>query len=76
MGTLSLSGLTSSSLSIGFLTAEITAAGGFALGFFILFILIVIAGFLVIKYKTRTSEIDEDSDFETKKGIVKKKLDN
>ena len=36
MGTLSLVGLTSSSLNIGFLSAEITAAGGFALGFLIL----------------------------------------
>ena len=78
MGTLSLVGLTSSSLNIGFLSAEITAAGGFALGFLILFILIVIAGFLVIKYKTRTPEVDDydDADFETKKGIAKKKLDN
>lgn len=72
MDTLSLSGLTSSSFNIGFLSAEISAAGGLVLGFFILFILIIIAGFLVIKYKTSTSEFDDDSDFETNRGIAKK----
>ena len=41
-----------------------------------LFILIIIAGFLVIKYKTNSPEQHEDTDFITNRGIARNRLDN
>ena len=46
MGSLNIIGLTSSKFSIGFLSAQIAPIGGI-----ILFLLIIIAGFLIFKYK-------------------------
>ena len=68
-----LSGLTSSSLNIGFLAASINPVAAIILGIIIL--VIIIAGFLVVKYKMNTDIYDEEFANENYKGIAKKKLD-
>lgn len=73
MGSVFFSGLTSSSLNIGFLSASINPAAGIIFG--IIIIVIIIAGFLVIKYKRNTDIYEEELSKETYKGIAKKKLD-
>ena len=76
MGSLNLIGLTSSSLNIGFLSAEIAPTCGIIFGILIIFILVIIAGFLVFKYIKNIPEYDEDRAIGVNKGIAKQKLDN
>ena len=76
MGSLNVVGLTSSSLNIGFLSAEIAPACGIIFGIIILFILIIIAGFLLFKYVKKFPNYDEDRAIGFNQGIAKQKLDN
>ena len=71
MGSLDIIGLTSSKLSIGFLSAQITPIGGI-----ILFLLIIIAGFLIFKYSNNVHEHNEDRTIGANQGIVNKKIVN
>ena len=71
MGSLNIIGLTSSKFSIGFLSAQIAPIGGI-----ILFLLIIIARFLIFKYKKNFHEYNEDRIIGANQGIVKKKIDN
>jgi hypothetical protein len=71
MGSLNIIGLSTSKLSIGFLSAQITPVGGI-----ILFLLIIIAGFLIFKYSKNLHEYNEDRTIGTNQGIAKKKIVN
>lgn len=76
MGSMLLSGFTSSSINIGFLAASINPVAAFIFGIIVL--VIIIAGFLVVKYKKNTDIYDiydEELANEAYKGIAKKKLD-
>lgn len=77
MGTFSFAGATSSEMSLILASAEITSIGGFCLGILIFLILIVIAGFLIMKYRRNDfiDDDDEDRDIGVNKGIAKNKLD-
>ena len=68
-----LTGLTSSSLNIGFLTLSINPAAGIILGIVVL--VLIIAGFLIIKYKRNTARYDEELNYEANQGIVRRNLD-
>ena len=76
MGTFSFAGAASSEMSFILASAEITSIGGFCLGILIFLILIVIAGFLIMKYRRNDFiDDDEDRDIGVNKGIAKNKLD-
>ncbi len=78
MGTFSFAGAASSEMSFILASAEITSIGGFCLGILIFLILIVIAGFLIMKYRRNDfidDDDDEDRDIGVNKGIAKNKLD-
>lgn len=73
MGTVFISGLTSSSVEIGLLSAVINPVAGIIIA--IAVIVLIIVGFLVIKYKSNTSDYNEDLEERTNRGVARNNLD-
>ena len=76
MGNFSMAGLATSEGSLLLAQAQISVAGGITFGVLIILVLIVIAGFLIMKYRNNEEEKDEDREIGINKGIAKNKIDN
>lgn len=76
MGNFLMAGFSTSEGSLVLVQAQIGVAGGVIFGILIILVLIVIAGFLIMKYRNKEEEIDEDREIGINKGIAKKRIDN
>jgi uncharacterized protein YpmB len=78
MGNFNIIGLTTAEFQVASMNAEISILGGSIIGISI-FLLIIIAGFLIFKMSKNPKEYDTDDEdriIGANKGISKNKIDN
>ncbi len=77
MGTFNVLGLATANFNIATLSLEISLAGGIIIGLVVLFLILVIAGFLIFKLINydKDKDIDEDRILGENQGISQKKID-